>query len=125
VASDGGALPELVAHDETGLVTPAGDPAALAAAIGELLASPARCREMGEAGRARVLEKFTWERTAAETEALYRRTVVAGASGPAGPPPLSQRIDGQHAPAVLERLDQARVSGVIPELSLEPLDPDP
>ncbi|MEX2247044.1 MAG: glycosyltransferase family 4 protein [Dehalococcoidia bacterium] len=77
VASDAGALPELVVHGETGLVVPAADPPALAAALEALLADGAGCRAMGAAGRVRVLERFTWDRTARETEALYQRTLAA------------------------------------------------
>jgi glycosyltransferase involved in cell wall biosynthesis len=71
IASDGGALPELVADGETGRIVAARNASALAAAIAGLLASPERCREMGDAGHRRVLERFTWGKTAAETEALY------------------------------------------------------
>jgi glycosyltransferase involved in cell wall biosynthesis len=76
IASDGGSLPEVVADGETGLVVPAGDAAALADAIGGLLAAPDRCRAMGEAGHRRVIERFTWARTAAATEALYREVLA-------------------------------------------------
>jgi glycosyltransferase involved in cell wall biosynthesis len=86
LASDGGALPELVARGVTGSIVPAGDPAALADAIAELLASPSRCRELGEAGRRRALEKFTWQKTAAATEALYREVLAARKSPTAQAP---------------------------------------
>jgi glycosyltransferase involved in cell wall biosynthesis len=72
VASDGGALPEVVADGETGHIVSAGDAASLADAMASLLADPARCREMGAACRTRVLAKFTWPRTAAATADLYR-----------------------------------------------------
>jgi glycosyltransferase involved in cell wall biosynthesis len=71
IASDGGALPELVADGETGRIVPARDTAALAEAIGALVADPGRCRELGAAGLERALRKFTWGQTAAGTEALY------------------------------------------------------
>jgi glycosyltransferase involved in cell wall biosynthesis len=47
------------------------DPAAAAAAFGELLSNPDRCRAMGEAGRRRALERFTWPRIIARYEALW------------------------------------------------------
>lgn len=50
---------EVNAPGVTGLEVPPRDPAALAAAMTELAADPARRRAMGEAGRARVLERFT------------------------------------------------------------------
>jgi glycosyltransferase involved in cell wall biosynthesis len=75
IASDGGALPEVVAAGETGEIVPAGDAEALAHAVAALLADPERRREMGAAGRRRVLERFTWAGTAAGTEALYRQVL--------------------------------------------------
>ena len=85
IATDGGALPELVRDGETGRVVPAGDAASLAGAITGLLASPARCRQMGAAGHQRVLEHFTWSKTAAGTADLYRE-VLARRRGRAGSP---------------------------------------
>jgi glycosyltransferase involved in cell wall biosynthesis len=76
IATDGGALPELVADGETGRVVPAGDATALASAIAGLLAAPARCREMGGAGHRHVLERFTWSRTASRTEELYKQVLA-------------------------------------------------
>jgi glycosyltransferase involved in cell wall biosynthesis len=75
IATHAGALPEVVADGETGIVVPAADPAALAAAIGELLADPARRRRMGQAGRERVMSHFTWELNARRLDALYREVV--------------------------------------------------
>jgi glycosyltransferase involved in cell wall biosynthesis len=77
IASDGGALPELVADGETGRVVPAREPAALADAISALLAAPERCHEMGGAAHRRVLERFTWNNTALHTEALYHDVLAA------------------------------------------------
>jgi glycosyltransferase involved in cell wall biosynthesis len=76
VASDGGALPEVVADGETGRITPAGDARALADALGELLADPPQCGAMGAAGHRRVMELFTWPQTAERTEALYREVLA-------------------------------------------------
>jgi glycosyltransferase involved in cell wall biosynthesis len=81
VASDGGALPEVVADGETGRIVPAGDAGALADALGELLADPKRCIEMGTAGYRRVVDRFTWPRTAERTEALYDEVLARRASG--------------------------------------------
>jgi glycosyltransferase involved in cell wall biosynthesis len=61
VATTGGALPEVVGRDgETGLLVPPGDPDALAGALGRALGDPDLRRRLGVAGRARVLERFTW-----------------------------------------------------------------
>jgi glycosyltransferase involved in cell wall biosynthesis len=71
IASDVGGLPELVAAGETGLVVPAGDPAALAGAIVELARDPARTAALGAAGRERALSAFSQERCTERTEILY------------------------------------------------------
>jgi glycosyltransferase involved in cell wall biosynthesis len=56
VASDIGGLRDVVVDGETGLLTPGGDAAALAAAMGKLLADPALREQMGEAARSRAAE---------------------------------------------------------------------
>ena len=57
------AVPELVLDGRTGVLTPARDPAALAAALESVLSRPERARELGEAGR-RWAAGFTPERVA-------------------------------------------------------------
>jgi glycosyltransferase involved in cell wall biosynthesis len=53
------AVPEVVAHGETGLlVDPDADDDALGDAVEELLRDPERARALGRAGRARALERF-------------------------------------------------------------------
>src|SRR3954471_7626618 len=72
VASDAGGLPEVVENGVTGLVVPRGDANALAQAIGSLLVDPQRRRRMGQAGRARALRLFDWDRSAEQFEEIYR-----------------------------------------------------
>ena len=50
----------------------------LAARIAELMADPARCTQMGAAGRRRVEQTFAWSAIAAQTVELYRRLVKKG-----------------------------------------------
>ncbi|MBS3956574.1 MAG: glycosyltransferase family 4 protein [Clostridiales bacterium] len=71
VATRVGGLPDVVADGETGLLVPPADPDALAEAVASLLRDPARARAMGEAGRARVEERFTLERMLAEYRTLF------------------------------------------------------
>jgi len=71
VATDVGSVRESVADGVTGRVVPPEDPAALAAAITEVLADDGRRRAMGEAGRAEALERFTLEATTAAYCRLY------------------------------------------------------
>ena len=58
-------------HGQTGLVVPPRQPEALAAALNELLADPARRAALGAAGRARVQAHFTQARMLAAIDALY------------------------------------------------------
>lgn len=77
VSSRGGALPEVVGtHGTCGTLVEPKNGEALAHAIGELLDDPERRRAMGRAGRARVLELFTWSRAAERTVAVYREAIA-------------------------------------------------
>jgi glycosyltransferase involved in cell wall biosynthesis len=75
VATTVGGTPELVIHDETGLLVPPNDPHALAEALLSLLRSPETARRLGAAGRRRIEEHFTVERMVEETEAVYEALV--------------------------------------------------
>ncbi|NAZ86669.1 glycosyltransferase family 4 protein [Kineococcus indalonis] len=65
-------MDDYVAHGRTGLLVPPGDPAALAAAVRELLADPQRAAEMGRRGAALVRERFSTARMAADLAQLLR-----------------------------------------------------
>ncbi|MEU2429938.1 glycosyltransferase family 4 protein [Streptomyces sp. NPDC007861] len=81
VATTGGAIPEVAGPDgESCLAVPPGDAGALSAALGRLLADADLRRRIGEAGRERVLARFTWARAARGTAALYRESIAARAS---------------------------------------------
>lgn len=78
VAFGHGALPEIVLHEETGLLVAPGDPTALAASVSRLLKDPIESRKMGRAGRQRVDDRFRIERTVAELDRLYQGLLMAG-----------------------------------------------
>jgi glycosyltransferase involved in cell wall biosynthesis len=59
IGSDVGGIPEVIDNEVTGLVVPAGDVQALAAALRRLASDDELRRRFGERGRARVLERFT------------------------------------------------------------------
>jgi glycosyltransferase involved in cell wall biosynthesis len=76
VSTRAGALPEVVGEDGTaGLLVPPRDSRTLARAIEQLLDRPEQRAAMGEAGRRRVLEHFTWKRAAERTVAVYREAI--------------------------------------------------
>jgi L-malate glycosyltransferase len=82
VATRTGGIPEVVADGVTGCLVPPRDHIALARGIVRLLKDDATRRRMGEAGLARVTERFTVERMVAGTVAVYAR--VAGKGHEAG-----------------------------------------
>ncbi|HEX6998138.1 MAG TPA: glycosyltransferase family 4 protein [Gammaproteobacteria bacterium] len=61
VASAIGGIPELVVHEETGLLFPPGDRHALADCLSRLMADAGLRRRYGRAGRARVERRFSLE----------------------------------------------------------------
>lgn len=71
IATRAGALSEIVEDGVTGILVPPADAAALNAALRLLLSDPELCRRMGEAGRRRVVENFTWRRTALRMVEVY------------------------------------------------------
>jgi len=99
VASRVGGIPEVVVDGETGVLVPlqlrtdepmapadaAAYEQALAEAINFLVADPARRSAMGEAGRRRAVERFSWRAIAAQTVDLYR-----GLPGVEGGPPVQR-----------------------------------
>ncbi|HEX3542639.1 MAG TPA: glycosyltransferase, partial [Acidimicrobiales bacterium] len=79
VATATGGIPEIVVDGETGYLVPPGPKfvPTLAERINALLADPALARRFGEAGRRRVLERFTWPAIAAATADLYRHLIAS------------------------------------------------
>ena len=85
IAGDTGGVSDAVVDGETGLLVNPEDPAAIASAIVRLLSDSDLAAQLAAAGRARVLEEFTWERVA---ERCHRALTDWGLS--AGPPAVSQ-----------------------------------
>ncbi|MCY4104506.1 MAG: glycosyltransferase family 4 protein [bacterium] len=73
VTTTGGALPEVVGPDgETALLVPPGDAASLAGALQRVLDDPELGRRLGQGGRRRVLDNWSWRHTAERTVEQYR-----------------------------------------------------
>ena len=71
VASAVGGIPEVITDGVDGLLVPPEDSAALAAAIGSLLADPALADRLGEAGYRTVAERFSIDAQVKRIEAVY------------------------------------------------------
>ena len=75
VASDAGALPEVIGPDgHAGRLFASRNPQALASAIAELLSDPQRCAQMGRNARARVQSVFRWSDAAAQLVEVFEET---------------------------------------------------
>jgi glycosyltransferase involved in cell wall biosynthesis len=73
--------PELVGHEEHGLLVPPRDPEAMAAAILRLLDNPGWAKGLGRAGRARVVAGFSTRAKVERLEALYARLARGTSAG--------------------------------------------
>jgi glycosyltransferase involved in cell wall biosynthesis len=75
VATDVNGSRDLVAQDETGLIVPPGDEAALADACMALMRKPVTADNMGKYGLRRVLNHFTLECMLDKIEAIYGEVI--------------------------------------------------
>ncbi|UCD85605.1 MAG: glycosyltransferase family 4 protein [Deltaproteobacteria bacterium] len=75
ISTAGGALPEVVG--DAGIIVPPADKQALEKAILSLLNDPERCQRLGQAGRERVRNLFTWKHAAQRTVAVYQEAIDA------------------------------------------------
>ena len=60
----------------TGFVVPPNDPAAIGDRLEQIRRDPARAATMGRAARARVLERFTWDRVVQRCLEAYEGSVM-------------------------------------------------
>jgi glycosyltransferase involved in cell wall biosynthesis len=80
VASDSPGLRESVRHEETGLLVPADDPAALADALTRLARDPATVARLGRGGRT-FAESLSWDSAAARTAEHLETLIRASGRG--------------------------------------------
>ena len=79
VAAAGGALLELVADGETGLLVPPRDAPALRAAVLRLLSDPELRERLGREARERARERFGWDAVIGRTLAVYEQALKEAA----------------------------------------------
>jgi glycosyltransferase involved in cell wall biosynthesis len=80
VGSDVTGIPEIVRHDETGLIARAGDAMALADALERLLTDADARTRLSLAGRALVEREFDIQRNAAALRAVFADCVSGRAA---------------------------------------------
>jgi colanic acid/amylovoran biosynthesis glycosyltransferase len=71
VSCRSGGVPEVVCDGKTGLLVPEADPAALAAALGQLLADETLRHNLGAAGPKWVADRFDLQTNTAQLETIY------------------------------------------------------
>jgi glycosyltransferase involved in cell wall biosynthesis len=76
IATAIGGTDEAVVPEQTGLLVPAADPAALARAIRQLLADPPLARRLALAGQARVAAQFSVDQMVQQVTQVYRELLA-------------------------------------------------
>lgn len=76
VASQVGGIPEIIRHEETGLLSPPADPATLAERIARLFHEPDFARKLAVRGHEVAREEFSVDQMVAGNVAVYRATLA-------------------------------------------------
>lgn len=74
VATDGGALPEVLG--DAGVTVPKADPDALADAIADLLSNQSKREDLSRRGRQRILDHFQWQNVARTLTDYYQQVLT-------------------------------------------------
>jgi len=72
ITSGAGSIPEIILNEEEGIVIHNEDYTAMGKALIELLSNPDKRKDMGDAGRERITNVFTWQKTASRFLEIYR-----------------------------------------------------
>lgn len=75
VATAVGGTPAVISDGENGLLTPAGDPEAFAAALDRLLSDPVLARSLGSAARTNAETRYAWPVIAGRVASFYGATI--------------------------------------------------
>jgi glycosyltransferase involved in cell wall biosynthesis len=112
-ASNVGGIPEVVEHEQNGLLVPPGDPGALSDALVRLLTDSGLSQRLGTAARATIARRFSFERMVDAFERLYigemkrrsparlperLRSIATGGAGHSG--------DAAHGDGIAHALEQ-------------------
>jgi len=76
VTTAAGGIASVIDDGRNGVLVPERDPAALARAVGALLADPGRGRQLGAAARDQASARFGWDAAAAAFEDAYDRALA-------------------------------------------------
>lgn len=79
-----GGVPDVIDDGEDGLLVEFGEPEGLAAALETLLVDPERRRAMGQRGRSKVENRYTWEQIYQKLGGIYAEVVAQSAPGDEG-----------------------------------------
>jgi glycosyltransferase involved in cell wall biosynthesis len=77
IASNAGGIVDIVEHERSGLLVPAGDAAALASAMRRLATDRTFARSLGEAGHRRLNEHFTWDSIVSRWTSIYTNVLAS------------------------------------------------
>lgn len=94
IGAHAGGIPDVIADGEDGLLVPFADVPALAGAIRTLLEDPQLARALGERGRAKVNERYTWDRITAAFERIY--AALTGAAPREVASPIGEQASVAH-----------------------------
>ncbi|MBI2374138.1 MAG: glycosyltransferase [Deltaproteobacteria bacterium] len=81
IATNVGAMPEIIEHGRSGLLVPPRDPKALAEAVVDLASDPERSRAFQSSALARAKDRFDLRTVTARIEAIYERVLGPGGRG--------------------------------------------
>jgi len=73
IGANVGAIPEVIEDGKDGLLVEFGNVSQLASTMARLLGDPALRREMGQAGKRKVLERLNWDKNIPPLEEVYAR----------------------------------------------------
>lgn len=73
IATAVGGTPELVLHEQTGLLLPSADPLAMSHALAQLWSNPSQAQQLGKNGQQRIWQQFDLQKTVQQTETVYRQ----------------------------------------------------